>query len=41
MTAQNDPPNCAGLLQSERAVQFGAYRDKLNCAGRNGHQTER
>ena len=41
MTAQKGLPNCAKLLQTVRAVQFGAYRKELNCAGRNGYQTER
>jgi hypothetical protein len=41
MTAQNAAPNCAEPSQTVRAVQFGAYSQKLNCAQSKVRQTER
>jgi hypothetical protein len=41
MIAQNGAANCAEPSQTERAVQFGAYTQKMNCAQSKVHQTER
>ncbi len=41
MSAQKAAMNCAELKRTARAVQFGAYSQKLNCAQSRRHQTER